>query len=63
VPVDVVDLLLKALVEHLIRLVKNEHLDSASPKVSSLNHVKRPPWCPRNDVLCVGFALDEAGVR
>ena len=34
---------LDLLVEHLIGLIDDEHLDSAGAKVSSLNHVKHAP--------------------
>merc|ERR1719502_1609047 len=40
VPVDVVDLILEAAVEQLIRLIKHEHLDLFRGKVAVLDHVE-----------------------
>lgn len=53
VAVDVVDLLLEALVEQLVRLVEDEDLDVPRPQVAPLDHVDDPPWGPGNDVLAV----------
>merc|ERR1719502_292196 len=40
VPVDVVDLILEAAVEELVRLIKHEHLDLFRGKVAVLDHVE-----------------------
>mmetsp|Transcript_2117 Transcript_2117/g.5660 ORF Transcript_2117/g.5660 Transcript_2117/m.5660 type:complete len:305 (+) Transcript_2117:403-1317(+) len=50
VTVDVVDLLLEATVQHLVRLVQNEHLDLAGAEVPLLDHVEHAPWRARHDV-------------
>mmetsp|Transcript_73098 Transcript_73098/g.158084 ORF Transcript_73098/g.158084 Transcript_73098/m.158084 type:complete len:321 (+) Transcript_73098:2-964(+) len=50
VAVDVVDLLLEAAVEHLVRLVKDEHLDLARAEVPLLDHVEDAPGRARDDV-------------
>mmetsp|Transcript_57868 Transcript_57868/g.179834 ORF Transcript_57868/g.179834 Transcript_57868/m.179834 type:complete len:224 (+) Transcript_57868:679-1350(+) len=50
VAVDVVDLLLEAAVEHLIRLVQHEHLDLAGAEVPLLDHVEHAARSARDDV-------------
>jgi hypothetical protein len=53
VAVDVVDLHLEALVEHLVGLVEDEHLERASPEMMPLDHVIDPPWGPRDNMLTI----------
>ena len=44
IAVDVVDLLLEALVQHLVRLVQHQHLDGASSESAPPDHVWRGGW-------------------
>merc|ERR1712166_554921 len=53
VSVHVIDLLLKALTEHFVCFVKNEHLDRASAQITTLDHVEHTPWCSRNQMHSV----------
>mmetsp|Transcript_34310 Transcript_34310/g.84975 ORF Transcript_34310/g.84975 Transcript_34310/m.84975 type:complete len:251 (-) Transcript_34310:420-1172(-) len=50
VPVDVVHLLLEPAVEHLVRLIQNQHLDPTSREVPLVDHVEHAARCPRHDV-------------
>lgn len=53
VAVDVVDLLLESLIQHLIGLVKDEHLDTPGAQGSPADHVKNTTWRARHDMLAV----------
>mmetsp|Transcript_111685 Transcript_111685/g.266428 ORF Transcript_111685/g.266428 Transcript_111685/m.266428 type:complete len:205 (+) Transcript_111685:410-1024(+) len=54
VPVDIVDLLLEAPVEHLIGFIQNQHLDVACAEMALLDHVEHPSRCAGHD-LHAGF--------
>ena len=58
VAVHVVDLLLEALVEHLVGLVQYEHLDVARLQVMPMDHVDDAAGRARDDVLAVVELLD-----
>ena len=49
--VDIIDLLLEALVEHLISLVQHKGLDGPCDEAAPLDHVKDPSRGPRHNVL------------
>ena len=51
VSVDVIDLLLEPLVQHLVGLVKHKHLDPASPQGAPADHVEHSAWRSRDYVL------------
>lgn len=53
VTVNVIDLVLEPHIEQLITLIQNKHLDVFRAQVPSLDHVKHPTWCSRNDMLSV----------
>mmetsp|Transcript_98879 Transcript_98879/g.265543 ORF Transcript_98879/g.265543 Transcript_98879/m.265543 type:complete len:232 (-) Transcript_98879:38-733(-) len=50
VTVDVVDLLLEAAVQHLIGLIKDQHLDRPGAEVTLLDHVENTPRGAGHDV-------------
>ena len=51
VSVDIIDLLLEPLVQHLVGLVKHKHLDPASPQGAPADHVEHSAWRSRDYVL------------
>jgi hypothetical protein len=53
VTVDVINLILEALVEELVGLVQDEHLDVARAEDAPPNHVEDPAGRPREDVLTI----------
>ena len=53
VTVDVINLILEALIEELVGLVQNEHLDVARAEGAPPNHVEDPAGCSRDDVLAI----------
>lgn len=48
VSVDIIDLLLETLAEHLICLIKHQHFDVSGAEGFPLNHIKDSAWGPRN---------------
>ena len=53
VSIDVVDLLLKPFVEHLVCLVEDQHLDAPCPQRPTPDHVEDAAWRAGNHVLAV----------
>ena len=51
ISVDIVDLFLETLVQHLVGLVQHQHLDPAGPQGASADHVKHSSRSSRDDVL------------
>ena len=51
ISVDIVDLFLETLVQHLVGLVQYQHLDPAGPQGASADHVKHSSRSSRDDVL------------
>ena len=51
ISVDIVDLLLEPLVQHLVGLVQHQHLDPAGSQGASADHVKHSARSSRDDVL------------
>jgi hypothetical protein len=53
VPIDVIDLVLKTLVEQFVCLVKYQHLDIPCPQTSPPYHIENTARSPRDDMLPV----------
>merc|ERR1719474_2501538 len=53
VSVDIVDLLLEPLVQHLVGLVEHQHLDPASPQGAAADHVEHSAWRSRDNMLSI----------
>ncbi len=52
--INVIDLFLEALVEHLVSLIQDKHLDATSAQVATADHVKHTPRGTRDNVLFMG---------
>ena len=53
ISVDVVNLFLESLVEHLISLIKDHHLDVSCAKIAAADHVEDTTRRSNHDVLKV----------
>ena len=53
ISVDIIDLFLEALVQHLIGLVQHQHLDATGSESAPTDHVEHTARSSRNDVLSI----------